>query len=251
MSDAMDDEFDTLAGWTADAVDELGPEYAIPAGCRGSGGPAALGWLLEHLAVTASDRMLDAGAGVGGPAAFAVQRTGVTVVLAEPEPEACRAARHLYDLEAVVAPGQDLPFGDDAFDVAWSLAVLCTTEDKDALLGELHRVLAPAGRLGLLVYVRTTDDLSGGPEGNVFPSDDELAQLLDGAGFDVTGRQDVSDLPPDDEQWTQRGDAIDDVLERRHGDDAAWQTAQRQTEAFGGLLSDGRVMGRLVTAARR
>ena len=32
--DAQEIEFDLLAGWTEDAVQELGPEYAIPAGSR-------------------------------------------------------------------------------------------------------------------------------------------------------------------------------------------------------------------------
>ena len=42
MSEAMDAEFDTVAEWTAQVVEELGPEYHIPAACRGSGSPRAL-----------------------------------------------------------------------------------------------------------------------------------------------------------------------------------------------------------------
>ena len=45
--DAQEIEFDLLAGWTEDAVGELGPEFAIPAGCRGSGSPSDLAWLAE------------------------------------------------------------------------------------------------------------------------------------------------------------------------------------------------------------
>ena len=36
-SEAMEAEFDTVAGWTEEAVRALGAETAIPAGCRGSG----------------------------------------------------------------------------------------------------------------------------------------------------------------------------------------------------------------------
>ena len=251
MTEAMDDEFDTVARWTADAALELGPEYAVPAGCRGSGGPSALTWLLEHLEVTAEDRMIDCGAGVGGPAAFAAQHAGVRPELAEPEPDACRAAEGLFDLTAVVAPGQDLPFDDGSFDVAWSLAVLCTTEDKAGVLDELRRVLVDRGRLGLLVYVRTTDDLSGGPEGNVFPTEDELRHLVVGSGFDVAARQDIDDLPADPDDWSRRSDAVVELIERRHGSDDAWRTAQRQSEAFGRLLGDGRVRGVLLALRRR
>ena len=67
MSEAMAAEFDTVATWTAEVALELGAEYYIPAGCRGSGSPAALAWMSDSLALSASDRVLDAGAGVGGP----------------------------------------------------------------------------------------------------------------------------------------------------------------------------------------
>ena len=41
------DEFDVAARWTAESVGRLGPDHAIPAACRGSGGPGALAWLAQ------------------------------------------------------------------------------------------------------------------------------------------------------------------------------------------------------------
>jgi hypothetical protein len=38
--DPMEAEFDTVADWTARVAADLGPEYYIPAACRGSGQPA-------------------------------------------------------------------------------------------------------------------------------------------------------------------------------------------------------------------
>ena len=35
----MSAEFDTVADWTARVALDLGPDYRIPAGCRGSGNP--------------------------------------------------------------------------------------------------------------------------------------------------------------------------------------------------------------------
>ena len=35
-AEAMEAEFDVVAAWTQEAVDRLGPDHAIPAGCRGS-----------------------------------------------------------------------------------------------------------------------------------------------------------------------------------------------------------------------
>jgi hypothetical protein len=49
MDEAMEDEFDTVAEWTAQVAADLGPDYFIPAGCRGSGQPAALDWLLDGM----------------------------------------------------------------------------------------------------------------------------------------------------------------------------------------------------------
>src|SRR4051812_49569428 len=69
-SEAMEAEFGTVAGWTADAVRALGPEYAVPAGCRGSGSEGALRWLADRLDLAPGTRVLDDGAGVGGPAGW-------------------------------------------------------------------------------------------------------------------------------------------------------------------------------------
>ena len=74
-------EFDTVASWTADAVEALGPEYAIPAGCRGSGNPAAMQWLGNGLGLAPGRLLVDVGAGVGGPAAFARAEFGIDAVL--------------------------------------------------------------------------------------------------------------------------------------------------------------------------
>ena len=122
----MEDEFDTVAEWTAQVAADLGPEYFIPAACRGSGQPAALDWLLAGLRPRPGDLLIDVGAGVGGPAAYAAERTGVRPVLVEPEPGACRAAARLFGAPVVQADATALPFPDAAADLAWSLGVLCT-----------------------------------------------------------------------------------------------------------------------------
>src|SRR5256885_423982 len=98
MTDAMDAEFNTVAAWTAEVALDLGPDHHLPAACRGSGTPSALDWLIENLAVRASDAVLDSGAGVGGPAAYLADRTHTRPVLVDPAGGACRAARRLFGL---------------------------------------------------------------------------------------------------------------------------------------------------------
>lgn len=249
MSEAMHAEFDTVAEWTADVALDLGPDYYLPAGCRGSGSPGVLRWLLYRLQPAPGERLLDCGAGVGGPAAFAALETGVTPVLTDPELGACRAAHRLFGLPVVQA-GSALPFADESLDAAWALGVVCTVPDQLRLLAELRRVLRPAARLGLLVFTAQRPPVSSPPSGNHFPTEDGLRRLLDDAGLrleDSASGGDFADTPP---EWQQRADVVDAELVRRHGDDPAWRTAEDQSTAIGRLLIGGELSGTLLVARR-
>ncbi len=237
-SEAMEAEFDTVAAWTEEAVRALGPEYAIPAGCRGSGSEGALRWLVDRLQVSVESRMLDAGAGVGGPAGWLAADRGVRPVCAEPMEAAAGAGRRLFGLPSVVALGQRLPFADGAFDAAWCLGVLCTTSDKAGALAELRRVLADGGRLGLLVFVADGPLTSPPPEGNEFPSEPELRALLAEAGLRLadTAQADLANSPA---EWTERADAVDAEVARRHGEHPAFRQAQDQSGRVARLLQEG------------
>jgi SAM-dependent methyltransferase len=237
-SEAMEAEFGTVAGWTEEAVRALGPEYAVPAGCRGSGSEEALRWLADRLRLDSATRFLDAGAGVGGPAGWLAAQHGLRPVCAEPMAAAVRASRRLFGLPSVVALGQQLPVADASFDAAWCLGVLCTTSDKAGALTELRRVLADGGRLGLLVFVADAPLPPPLPEGNEFPGGAEVRELLAGAGFRVeeTAEADLSASPP---AWAERADAVEAEIARRHGSDPAYQQAQEQSGRVGRLLSRG------------
>ncbi len=249
-SEAMEAEFDTVAGWTEEAVRALGPSYAIPAGCRGSGSEGALRWLADRLDLRPGSRVLDAGAGVGGPAAWLAAERGVRPVCAEPMVAAVRASRRLFGLRSVVAMGQQLPFTGGSFDAAECLGVLDTTPDKAGALAELRRVLAPGARLGLLVFVADGPLPSPAPEGNEFPSEAETRALLAAAGFDVVGtaEADLSDSPA---EWTRAADAVDAEVARRHGDDPTFRQAEENSGRVGRLLSDGALRPWLAVAVAR
>jgi SAM-dependent methyltransferase len=237
-SEAMEAEFDTVAGWTEEAVRALGSEYAIPAGCRGTGSEAALHWLADRLGLSSGTRMVDSGAGIGGPAAWVAAEQGARPVCAEPMAAAVRASRRLFALPSVVALGQQLPFPDGSFDAAWCLGVLCTTSDKAGALAELRRVLRPGGRLGLLVFIAHGTLTPPLPDGNEFPTEDELLGLLRAAGFALedSAEADLGDSP---REWTERADAVDAEVERRHGDDPAFRQARENARRVGRLLSAG------------
>ena len=250
-SAAMEDEFGVAAQWTEEAVRALGPGYAVPAGCRGSGSVGSLRWLADRLALRPGDLLVDAGSGVGGPAGWVAGDRQVRPVCCEPMVGAVHASRHLFGLPSAVALGQALPLADGVTMAAWSLGVLCTTSDKAGALAELARVLRPGGRLGLLVFVQVVDALpTPAPEGNEFPTDAELDGLLDAAGLDVLDRApaDLHDNPPG---WDDAAGAVDAEVRRRHGDDPRYRRSARQAGRMGELLAADALRPTLVVAVRR
>ncbi|GAA3206999.1 class I SAM-dependent methyltransferase [Actinocorallia longicatena] len=246
---AMVAEFDDVAGWTADAVERLGERYAIPAACRGSASPAALAWLAEACELAAGDLLLDVGAGVGGPAAWAASRFGVRPVLVEPMPSACRAASRLFGLPVVRAEGTRIPLRDRSADAVWCLGVLCTVRDKAAMLREFHRVLKPGASLGLLVIVARGSWVGPVPEGNHFPTRRELAALLDGAGFDLVEQVEAPSGVP--LSWSRRSARVAAAVAARHSAEPAHRMAEGQGDIFGRLFASRQIATHLVHAAWR
>ena len=244
---SMGAEFDTVASWTAHVAADLGPSCHIPAGCRGSGSPGVLRWFIDRLDVTAGETFLDVGAGVGGPAAFADQEAGAAPVLTDPEAGACRAAQRLFGLPAVRA-GTELPIASGCVGVGWSLGVLCTVIDQSAYLAELHRVLQPDARFGLLVYTASHPGplVHPQPKGNRFPTEERLADLLATARLRVrtSGRSDDFTAAPS--AWQEATARVEAELERRHGSHPIWQTASEQAARMGQLLEAGEVTGELL-----
>ena len=252
-SGAMDAEFDTVAEWTAEVAESLGPEYRIPAACRGSGRPSALDWLLADLAPGPGDLMIDVGAGLGGPSAYAAERTGVQPLLAEPEPDACRAAVRLFGAPVVQADATALPFADGAASHAWCLGVLCTASGLDAqlaILQEMRRVLRPQGKAGLLVFLATRDRLDNPPQGNHFPSRAQLTVMLREAGLTETATADPASLPPPPASWHKRTAAVEAELRRRCGSAPALVTALEQSGRIGELLHSGELVSQVIRLRR-
>ncbi|GAB2841630.1 hypothetical protein GCM10022221_46090 [Actinocorallia aurea] len=246
---AMEAEFDDVAGWTADAVAQLGEHYAIPAACRGSANPAALAWLAEACELSPGTVLLDVGAGAGGPAAWAARRFGVRPILVEPMPAACRAASRLFGLPVINADGRDMPLPPESIDAAWCLGVLDTVQDKTALLREIHRVLKPGASLGLLVVVARDPWISPVPEGNHFPTQAELAAVLGRTGFELVEQTErPGDVPL---SWSRRAERVAAVVALRHRAERAYALAADQSASFTRLFASGQASMQLIHAVRR
>ena len=250
-NDAQESEFDAVAAWTADLLANEEEITVLAAACRGSGSPAALAWLAESLELSAGMRLLDVGSGLGGPSAWAAARYGVRCVGAEPMEGAVRGATRLFAGQSLVAAADALPFPTGSFEAAWTLGVLDTVDRPACLLAEVHRCLVPGGRFGVLAYVAERPiPEDERPDGNTFPTSDELVADLEAAGLIVVDRAGPAGLPAVPRGWSRRQDAIDDELARRHGDDDRWREAKANEATFGSLLESGRVESLLLHAVR-
>lgn len=101
-----------------------------------------------------SDRVLDAGCGVGGSAIWLAQELGARVVGANVVPgeidRGRRYARRRNVADRVTFELQDMTrtsFPDGSFDVVWAIESVCHVPDKREFLAEVRRLLKPGGRL--------------------------------------------------------------------------------------------------------
>jgi ubiquinone/menaquinone biosynthesis C-methylase UbiE len=95
-----------------------------------------------------SDHVLDIGSGIGGPARYFARRFGCRVTGIDLTAEFCEVARHLTRLLGMqdrvrfeVGNALAMPFGDAAFDGAYSMNVSMNIADKAGLYREIARVL--------------------------------------------------------------------------------------------------------------
>lgn len=103
----------------------------------------------------AGKKILDVGCGTGGFLAEAAKK-GAMVFGIDPEKEAVKIC-HLKGIKNVkVGFGENLPYGNNFFDVAYCYTVLEHVENPEKTLSEMVRVAKPAGK----IYLQTPNYLS-------------------------------------------------------------------------------------------
>lgn len=188
-------------------LDPLDPEALAPVEDFHTLGRAATVALADAAAITADDRVLDLGSGIGGPSRFLARTYGCRVDGIDLTPEFQAVSEELSrrtgldDLvTAHIGDATATPFADGAFDVAWSQHVAMNIEDKAGLYAEARRVLKPGGRLAFF-------DIMAGPEQPLhFPvpwadtpdlsflvPPDQVRALVERAGFEVDLWLDLSE----------------------------------------------------------
>jgi sarcosine/dimethylglycine N-methyltransferase len=170
-------------------------------------GRAATVALAEKAGIGPADAVLDVGCGIGGPARYLARTTGATLSGIDLTAEFCDIARELNrrtgfgdSIDIRQADALDLPFPDEAFDVAWTQHVAMNIADKPGLYRELRRVLRPGGRLAFF------DIVGGSGEPLHFPVPwadnpglshligvDEVRAAVEAAGFGVDSWEDLTE----------------------------------------------------------
>jgi cyclopropane fatty-acyl-phospholipid synthase-like methyltransferase len=194
-----------LAGVAAAGID---PEHFEPDDLAAVdqfhvGGAEAAEDVARGAGISSGMRVLDIGAGIGGPARLFAHRFGAIVQGVDLTPSFVTTAQSLTrrcgltgQVSFSKASGLDLPFSDSEFDAATMMHVGMNVEHKDAVFREVHRVLRRGGVFAVYDIMVTGDGEPQFPlpwaasvETSFLRSPRDYVRELEAAGFTVTGER--------------------------------------------------------------
>lgn len=173
-----------------------------------TGGLRASRELQDLAQIKAEDRVLDIGAGLGGPARLLAEQYGCRVDCLEMSSDYCSGAALLNRITGMdgrvnVHQGSalDLPFADASFDLVWMQNVGMNIADKRKLYSEIARVLRPGGRYafqemaaGGVAAAYYPLPWASNPADNFLVSTQDMQSLLGACGLVCELLEDTSDV---------------------------------------------------------
>lgn len=170
--------------------------------------------VMEMLGVRRGDRVLDVGCGPGNYTRMLAEASegGLTVGLDASEAMVAAAAEQGGEnLAYLRGDAAALPFEDETFDAACSVGVLHLVERPLTALAEMVRVLAPGGRLTVVVTCARKESKRGQHRGVMIFGRDEVTGALREQGMEdieqqvIRRGQFVAARKPDEEGGSNGG----------------------------------------------
>ena len=164
--------------------------------------------MMETAGIHSTDKVLDAGCGVGGSSIFMATALGCTVTgitLSERQVEQAKAnakqkgVEGLVDFKVMNYCATDFP--DASFDVVWGCESICYADSKEQFIKEAFRLLKPGGRLvvadGFVTDLSNNDNpiirqWLDGWQVNYLETPERFASFMKDTGFDDTSYRDIS-----------------------------------------------------------
>ncbi len=103
--------------------------------------------LLDKVALSPDDHVLDIGCGTGQTSTYVVERAGTVEGVDISEPQLSRARRKPVAARFLRADAEHLPFPDDTFDAVVSVGAVIYFPNPVAALVEARRVTRPGGSI--------------------------------------------------------------------------------------------------------
>jgi ubiquinone/menaquinone biosynthesis C-methylase UbiE len=240
--DRLATEFGLYTNWIVEAVASLPGVDPVPAACRGTGHPALLVDLAEAIEARPGMLVLDAGCGMGGPAAWLRRHRGCATIGIDLMEENIEASRALFgDAASAVASASALPFRNDVFDAVWAIGVVEMFADKPHAFAEFGRVLKCGGRIVVYSFVAQASELSEGPSSNSFASPIALRSFIENAGLAVVNGGPAPVVPALPRDWSEARNAIVDEVRARHQHDDDFERVRSELDRFNRLRSAGQI----------